>query len=178
MFLIKLFYQKEFFMPKLKRSCFYLLSYLFSEAKYNVINKPFIYISGTTHAFLSFAFDDSAEKVWIAGMGLSSKDMEKIINELKTIIHETLDLPVHVNGILIEPADTPTQTKEITYTQSQKDIETTPDDSYILIFKSIKEADDYLQANQNPIQKNTDHLPDSFLYYENVINYLSNNSYK
>ena len=159
-------------MPKLKRSCFYLLSYLFSEAKYNVINKPFIYISGTTHAFLSFAFDDSAEKVWIAGMGLSSKDMEKIINELKTIIHETLDLPVHVNGILIEPADTPTQTKEITYTQSPHHSQR------YQAFKSIKEADDYLQANQNPIQKNTDHLPDSFLYYENVINYLSNNSYK
>lgn len=157
-----------------KRSCFYALSLIFSEAYYNVINTPLMYIDSKNSAnFLSFAFDDSAEKVWIAGTNISSQDMEKIVNKVEKTIKDSLDIPVHVNAILIEPTDTPKQTKSVSYSQSQNDINANTKDSYILIFKSFKEATEYLQENQNEPQDDISHLNEAETYYEKIVQYLN-----
>lgn len=156
-----------------QKSCFYLLSYIMSDAQYNTINEPLVYASDTSNGFLSFAFDDTAENVWIAAMDIPSTDLEYIVNTAKTVIHETLDIPVHINAILINPSDKPTQVKHISYAQSQKNIQATISDSYILIFKSIQDAQEYLYANPNQIQSDTPHLPEATSYYDTVIKYLN-----
>ena len=156
-----------------KRSCFYLLSYMFSEAKYNTIYEPLVYISKSTTGFLSLAFDDSAENVWIAAMGIPSTDLEKIVNFAKATIHESLDMPVHINAVLVDPADKPKQTKEISYSQSQKNMMSNIEDSYILIFKTLKEAEKYFQENQNQTQTDITHLPEATSYYKTIVNYLN-----
>ena len=160
-------------LTSLKRSCFYLLSFMFSEAGYNVVNKPLIYTTKKSSDFLSFAFDDSAENVWIAAADMSSKDIEKIVNKTRNAIHETLDIPVHVNAILINPTDKPTQTSKISYEQSQKNINASAKDSYILIFNSLQDADDYLQANKNQFQEDISHFPDALSYYEKIVELLN-----
>ena len=157
-----------------RRSYFYALSLIFSEAEYNIIDKPLLHVhKPNTFTFLPFIFDDSAEDVWIAAMGISSTDMEDIINTVKDTIHKTLDIPVHVNGVLIQPTDKPKQTKTVSQAQSQKDIHANTTDSYILIFQSIAEAAEYFQNNTNPIQEDITHLPDAISYYEKIVNYLN-----
>ena len=160
-------------MPHLNRSCFYLLSYMFSEARYNIVNNPLVYPQKTQNAFLSFAFDDSGENVWIAAHKIPSTDMEHIVNQVKEIVHDTLDLPVHINAILIQPTDKPTQTQKISYAQSQKNIQASAKDSYMLIFKTLAQAEEYLMAHPNQIPEDVSHLPATLSYYEAIVTYLN-----
>lgn len=161
-----------------KQSAFYALSLVMSEAGYKIVNIPLLFTDKTqTRNFLSVAFDDSCENVWIAGTGISSTDMEHIVNHAKSIIHETLDMPVHINAILIAPTDKPAHTKSISYAQSQKNIQADTEESYILIFNTLQQASDYMQANPNKPQKDISHLPDALLYYEKTIELLNTELY-
>ena len=161
--------------PRINQSCFYALSYIFSEAKYTPINMPLLHFSKTSTDFLSFAIDDSAENVWIGAIGMASTDLEKVISHAKAIINETIgsEIPVHVNAILIKPTDKPTKTEKISYSQSQENIKANTQDSYILVFNSIDEAYEYLQDNKNQIEEDITHLPSAIEFYENVIEYLN-----
>lgn len=156
-----------------KLSAFYMLSYILSEAGYHVINTPLELESDTDHAFLSFGFDDSGERLWVAACGVPSTDLEAVINETRTIVHETLDIPVHVNAILVQPTDKPTHVKQVSYPKSQQNIAASAQDSYILIFKSFKEAEKYLNEYKNTTQENATHLPAAASYYETLVRHLN-----
>ena len=67
----------------------------------------------------------------------------------------------------------PKTNKSVSYSQSQNDINANTKDSYILIFKSFKEATEYLQENQNEPQDDISHLNEAETYYEKIVNYLN-----
>ena len=105
------------------------------------------------------------------------KEKSIVCYDAKSIIHETLDMPVHINAILIAPTDKPAHTKSISYAQSQKNIQANTEESYILIFNTLQQASDYMQANPNKPQKDISHLPDALLYYEKTIELLNTELY-
>lgn len=163
--------------PRINHSCFYALSYLFSEAKYNTINLPLVHITKKATDFLSFAIDDSAENLWIGAFGMSSADLEKILTKTKSVIDEAIgnEMQIHVNAILIKPSDKPTKTEKISYQESEDMMKSDVNDSHILIFNSVDEANEYLQSTPNKIEKDITHLPSAMEFYENVIEYLNDN---
>lgn len=161
-------------MPDIKRPNFYLLAYLFAKAGYTVINKPLTYITKKETDFITLAFDDSGERLWVSAMDMSSNKLEGIITQIRTTIQETLDIPVHVNGILITPTDTPKKTQKITYAQSQEFINASDQDSYILIFPSVASAEEYLNNNPNTPQSDSHtYLSAASNYYETITDYLN-----
>jgi hypothetical protein len=158
---------------------FHLSAAIFSEAGYNTVHTPLIYTNNDgSQNFLSLAFDDSGQKVWITGFNLTSADMEDIVNKTKKIIHESIDdFPIYINAVLIQPADKPNQTQKISYEQSQKTMNKNNEDSYILIFDNLLDADDYIVSNKNQPVQDTEHLPASYEYYETIVKYLNTRSY-
>ena len=160
-----------------KNSFFHLMSFLLSESRYNIINIPLIYKNinrSTDHVTL--AFDDAGENVWVAGIKMSSTDMETIVNDVKEIIHDSVDIPIRINAILVSPLDDIQQIKHITYKESEKLMNTNTDDSYIAMFESIEDADEYLQGLEKTPMEDLETVEAATAFYEKIVEYLNKNN--